>query len=95
MKKTKMRAAAGLILVMVLAWVIPTMAGDIAKINLNTATKEQLLTLKGIGENYATRIIEYRKNNGPFQKAEDIMKVKGIGDKIFQSIKDRIIVRIE
>ena len=90
-----MRAAAGLILVMVLAWVIPTMAGDIAKINLNTATKEQLLTLKGIGENYANRIIEYRENNGPFQKAEDIMKVKGIGDKIFQSIKDRIIVRIE
>ena len=95
MEKTKMRVTAGLILVMVLAWVIPAMAGDIAKINLNTATKEQLLTLKGIGESYAIRIIEYRKNNGPFQKAEDIMKVKGIGEKIFQSIRDRIIVRIE
>ena len=59
-------------------------------INLNTATKEQLDTLPGIGPALADRIIEYRQKYGPFQRPEDIKKVSGIGDKVFENIKDRI-----
>ncbi|MCW5850829.1 MAG: helix-hairpin-helix domain-containing protein [Anaerolineae bacterium] len=59
-------------------------------INLNTATKAELDTLPGIGPALADRIIEYRQKNGPFQRPEDIKKVSGIGDKVYENIKDRI-----
>ena len=95
MEKTRKSIFTVLALVLVLTWVLPTMAGDLAQVDLNSATKEQLLSLKGIGESYADRIINYRENNGPFQKKEDIMKVKGIGEKIYQAIKDRIVVQAE
>jgi competence protein ComEA len=62
------------------------------KININTATLEELVELKHIGEKYAQRIIEFRDKNGPFETPEDIMKVKGIGEKIFEVNKDRIVV---
>ncbi|MGV7223204.1 MAG: ComEA family DNA-binding protein [Nitrospinales bacterium] len=57
------------------------------KININQADAKTLATLKGIGKDRAVRIIEYREQNGPFQKVEDIMKVKGIGKKIFEQNK--------
>lgn len=66
------------------------MAGE--KINLNTATLEELTELKGIGQAYAQRIIDYRQNYGPFEKVEDLMKVKGIGQKTFDANKDIITV---
>ncbi|MEA2109612.1 MAG: helix-hairpin-helix domain-containing protein [Pseudomonadota bacterium] len=62
------------------------------KININTATAEQLAELKGIGPVYAKRIVEYRKANDPFKKPEDIMKVKGIGPKILAANIDIITV---
>ena len=62
------------------------------KININTASMEELVELKHIGDAYAQRIIDFREKNGPFEKIEDIMKVKGIGEKIFEANKDRIIV---
>ena len=62
------------------------------KININKATAEQLMEIKGIGESYAKRIVEYREKNGPFKKIEDIMDVQGIGTKIFESIKDKITI---
>ena len=61
-------------------------------VNLNTATKEELMTLSGIGESRAEDIIRYREENGGFQNIEDIMKVPGIKDAAFQKIKDRITV---
>ena len=60
-----------------------------AKIDLNTATMEQLHTLKGIGHKKAVAILEYRKEHN-FTKIEDIMKVKGIGKKMFEKIKSEI-----
>jgi competence protein ComEA len=63
-----------------------------AKIDLNTATMEQLHSLKGIGHKKAVAIIEYRKEH-KFTKIEDIMKVKGIGKKMFDKIKNEIEVK--
>lgn len=63
-----------------------------AKVNLNTATKEELMTLRGIGESRAEDIIRYRETHGSFQTIEEIMKVSGIKDAAFQKIKDKIIV---
>ncbi len=63
-----------------------------AVINLNTATAEQLDSLPGIGAKVAARIIEYRQKNGPFKKIEDLMNVRGIGEKNFLKIKGRLTV---
>ncbi len=67
-------------------------AEDNAKININTATVEELTELKGIGEKKAHYIIEYRKGVGPFAEIEDLKNVKGVGDKIFNKIKELIVV---
>ena len=61
-------------------------------VNLNTATKEELMTLKGIGESKAEDIIRYREKSGGFKKIEDIMKISGIKEAGFQKIKDNITV---
>lgn len=60
-------------------------------ININTATKESLMTLDGIGEVYSQRIIDYRQQK-KFKSIEEIKNVKGIGDKTFEKIKDSITV---
>ena len=63
-----------------------------AKVNINTANMQKLHTLPGIGHTKALAIIEYRKKH-PFKKIEDILKVKGIGKKTFDKIKDEIEVK--
>ena len=65
-------------------------AGDVEKININTATVEQLTQLKGIGASHAAGIIAYREKNGPFQKPEDLMQVPRIGPKTFEKNKHLI-----
>ena len=60
-------------------------------VNINTASKEELMTLNGIGESKANSIIEYRKTN-KFNTIEDIMNVSGIGEKFFEQIKNYITV---
>ena len=62
----------------------------LGKININTATQEQLTALPGVGEAKAKTIIEYRNTNGPFKTIEDIKNVTGIGDSLFAKIKDYI-----
>ena len=62
------------------------------KINLNTASVEELDQLPGIGPAIAKAIIDYRTKNGPFKQIEDINAVKGIGDALFEKIKDQITV---
>lgn len=61
-----------------------------SKVSLNTATKEELMTLPGIGESKAIAIIEYREQNGLFEKIEDIKNVSGIGENVFAKIQENI-----
>lgn len=63
------------------------------KININTAGVYELMTLDGIGEGYAKKIIEYREKNGAFLNIEQIKNVSGIGTKQFEKIKDYITVQ--
>lgn len=62
------------------------------KVNINQASKEELMTLTGIGESKAKDIISYREKNGPFTSIEDIKKVSGIGETIYAQIKEAITV---
>lgn len=63
------------------------------KVNINTATSEELEKLPGIGQAMASRIVTYRKENGKFSKIEDIKNVSGIGDAKFNNIKSYIYVK--
>ena len=63
-----------------------------AKVNLNTATKEKLMELTGIGEAKAEDIIEYRTKVGAFATIEEIMNISGIGTAMFERIKEQITV---
>ena len=63
-----------------------------SKVNINTATINELTTISGIGESKAKAIIEYRNNNGLFKTIDDIRNVSGLGDALFDKIKDYITV---
>jgi len=61
-----------------------------AVVNINTATKEELTTLKGVGEKRAQEIINYRTKNGPFKTVDDLEKVPGIGPGIMKQIRSEV-----
>ena len=63
-----------------------------ARININTAPASELESLPRIGPKVAQRIVDFRTKNGNFKKVEEIMKVQGIGEKVFDQIKDLITV---
>lgn len=62
------------------------------RVNINTATKEQLMTLPGIGQAKAERIIDYRTRQGAFTSIEQIKQIEGIKEKAYEKIKDKIII---
>lgn len=70
----------------------PAATSASAPLNLNTATLEQLDALPGIGKSTAQRILEHRQKSGGFKKIEDLMNVKGIGEKAFLKLKPMITV---
>lgn len=63
------------------------------KVNINTATQEELDTLPGIGPSTASKIIDYREQNGKFNSIEEIKEVSGIGDAKYEKIKDSITIK--
>ena len=92
MRKTKTLFTLLLVAVFIMGAVHVTFAVEPQKININTAPVEELVKLNGIGSQYATRIVQYREEQGPFATPEDITKVKGIGIKTFEANKDLITV---
>ena len=64
------------------------------RVDINKATVAELDTLPGVGPAIAARIIDFRTKNGPFKRPEDIMNVRGIGEKKFLKMKDRIVVSV-
>ena len=81
-----------LVIFVTLVGVISLYAGEVAKININTASAEELTQLKGIGPSHAAKIVEYREKNGPFKLPEEVIQVPGIGQKTFENNKDMILV---
>jgi comEA protein len=72
---------------------VDSVADDLVKkVNINTATVEELVSLPGIGEEKAKAIVEFREKNGKFASIEDVLYVTGIGDSIFAQIRDKITV---
>ncbi len=65
-------------------------AGD--KVNINTADAGQLVNLPQVGPKMAQRILDFRKSNGNFKRVQDLMKVKGIGEKIFAKLQPLITI---
>ncbi len=64
----------------------------LAAVNLNSATKDELVALPGIGPSKAQAIIDYRTQNGPFRSVDEVRKVRGIGEKLFQQIKPELTI---
>ncbi len=73
--------------------VLNGIAAEVKKININTASVEELTQLKGIGPNHAAKIIAFREKNGPFKNPDDLIQVPGIGPKTFEKNKDVIVVK--
>ncbi|TDI12710.1 MAG: helix-hairpin-helix domain-containing protein [Acidobacteria bacterium] len=82
-----------LLSLLVVSLVIPAaLAQDVPKVDLNHADQEELESLPGVGPYLAAQILEYRDKLGPFQRVEDLMNVRGIGEKKFQMLKDLVTV---
>ncbi len=87
--------ALGLILALVVlsvSWAFAEAPAAGAKVNINTASQTELEGLPRIGPKIAREIVDFRTKNGAFKKVEEIMKVKGIGEKLFNQLKDLITV---
>lgn len=87
MLKLSRTHVAALIAGLLLAAVAPAAEPAAGKVNLNTATAEQLQLLPGVGPALAERVVEHRKQNGPFKAIEDLLLVRGIGEASFERMK--------
>lgn len=92
MKAIRKTGVCCLVLALALVLALPLNAQETDKVNINEATVEQLAEIKFIGPAIAERIVEYRTEEGPFGELEDLMKVKGIGQKTFDKIKDQLTI---
>lgn len=84
-----------LVLALVLAALPAAAAGSAGVVNINSASSEQLQLLPRIGPSVAERVIAFRKDNGQFKAAEDLMLVTGIGEKTFALIKPHVALQGE
>jgi len=92
MRKLKSWISIIIVLALVFVWIPHLLAADSQKININTASADELMNLKGIGEKKAKAIVEFRKANGLFKQPEDLIKVPGIGPKTLEANIGRITV---
>ena len=97
MRRKPIRWGAAAVLAAVFVLGIPAVSArqsdepaETSVIDINTAGVEELMQLPGVGHVYALRILDYRKEHGSFQEIAEIMNVKGIGEKTFLRIRDRI-----
>lgn len=79
-------------LALLLAWSLPAEAGG--KLDVNTATVEQLQAIKGIGPKTAQAIVDYRTKHGPFKSLDALVNVKGIGAKKLEVLRQHLKVRV-
>jgi competence protein ComEA len=92
-----MKTRSRIVCACLVAVLFATVCGELSaqatkKVDLNLADVAELDSLPGIGPAIAERILEYREENGPFQRIEELMNVRGIGEKKFLQIKDRVTV---
>ena len=77
-------------LVLVLVMIAAITGAAVAAVNINTASKEELTALQGVGDKRAQDIIDYRKKNGPFKSVDDLEKVPGVGPGFMKRIRSQI-----
>jgi competence protein ComEA len=77
-------------LLLVLVMLVAFSGVAVAAVTINTATKEELTSIKGVGEKRAQEIIDYRTKNGPFKTVDDLQKVPGIGPGLMKQIRSQV-----
>jgi len=87
MKSQRIRLTALVVALACAVAALPAAAAGAQSVNVNTATVEQLQLLPNVGPAVAARIVEHREKNGPFKAAEDLMLVRGIGEKSFEKLR--------
>lgn len=70
-----------------------TSAPDTARVNINTADVKELMKLEGVGRRVAEKIVEYRDTHGPFKKPDELRKVEGVGDSLWERNRTRIVIK--
>lgn len=73
----------------------PVSKGEIAVLNVNVASADEMAAIPGLGEKKSQAIVKFREKHGPFVKVEDLKKVDGIGDKLFGKIKSYVTVKAD
>ena len=92
MQNFKQMVTIGIGVLVSLIIVTGVFAGEVAKIDINRASAEELTRLTGVGPSHAAAIVAFREKNGPFKEPEDLMQVPRIGQKTFEKNKDLIVV---
>lgn len=92
MTRNANRWIGALLLALTLATAGIASAVDEKKVNLNSASTQELTTLRGIGDKTAQAIVAYRESHGPFKSVEELVEVKGIGEKLMTSLRDQVTI---